>query len=255
MKKPLLLAVLLSGLYFHSEAQTLKDILKRADSSKAVGDLFKVIGLGKKDSSNSAGLLTNTDVVAGLRQALEVGAKRSGDKLSALNGFFTNAALKILLPPEAQKVESTLRSIGMGKQVDNAILSLNRAAEDAAKSAAPIFINAIKSMSITDAFNILRGADTAATAYLRGKTISPLTEAFRPVIEKSLKKVNATKYWSSIFTRYNLIAKNKINPDLTGYVTERAMSGIFQQLGQEETAIRKNPLARTTDLLKKVFGK
>jgi hypothetical protein len=218
--------------------------------SNGINTIGGILG-GKGKSSSS---LSNTEIIAGLKQALEKGAQISGDKLSTVDGYFANAALKILMPEEAKKVESTLRSMGMGNLVDDAILSMNRAAEDAAKSAAPIFINAIKTMSINDALGILKGTDTAATAYLRGKTTSPLTEAFRPVVESSLKKVDATKYWNLVFTNYNRFALNKINPDLTAFVTERALSGIFLQLGQEEKEIRKNPLARTTELLKKVFG-
>jgi hypothetical protein len=165
-----------------------------------------------------------------------------------------NAAVKILMPPEARKVEETLRKFGLGSQVDQAITSMNRAAEDAAKSAAPIFVNAIKSMTIEDAFGILRGGDTAATAYLRRQTTSPLTEAFRPVIDKSLAKVDATKYWNTVFSTYNRFSKEKVNTDLPAWVTERALSGIFLQLAQEEAEIRKNPAARTSELLKKVFG-
>lgn len=221
----------------------------------------------KKDSSGKTGLdkitaklptskngLTNDEVISGLKEALQVGTNNGTQKLSAVDGFFRDAAVKILMPQEAQKVEKTLRSLGMGKQVDNAILSMNRAAEDAAKSAAPIFINAIKQMSIQDAFGILKGGDTAATHYLKTKTTSQLTEAFRPVIETSLKKVDATKYWNTVFTTYNKFSSDKVNPDLSAYVTEKALSGIFYQVGQEEQKIRKDPLARTTDILKKVFA-
>ena len=232
-----------------ADAQTLKGILKKVTTTdttkKQSSGLGNILGAG----------LSNDEIVSGLKQALEVGAQNSGNKLSVLNGFFKNAAIKILLPPEAVKVESTLRNLGFGKQVDDAILSLNRAAEDAAKSAAPIFVNSIKTMSISDALNILKGSDTAATVYLKSKTTTALTEAFRPVIDSSLKKVNATKYWNTLFTTYNKFSLNKINPDLAGYVTEKALSGIFFQVGQEEKEIRKNPLARTTDLLKKVFAK
>ncbi len=201
-----------------------------------------------------AGGLSNAEIVSGLKEALSVGAQRSAGQLSALDGFFKNAAIKILLPPEAQKVEKTLRDVGLGSLVDNAILSLNRAAEDAASSAAPIFINAVKGMTIQDAVGILRGGDFAATDYLKGKTSVPLTEAFRPVIERSLGKVNATKYWSDVFTAYNRFASNKINPDLSAYVTGKALDGIFYQVGLEEQKIRKDPVARTTEILKKVFG-
>ena len=158
------------------------------------------------------------------------------------------------MPQEAQKAEKTLRNVGLGKQVDDAILSMNRAAEDAAKSAAPIFINAIKQMSIQDAFGILRGGDLAATNYLKEKTTISLTEAFRPVIENSLKKVNATKYWNTVFTTYNKFSSEKVNTDLAAYVTEKALSGIFYQVGLEEQKIRKDPAARVSDILKKVFG-
>lgn len=237
---------------FSVQAQTLKSLVKKAtakDSASGKSILDNVVETG-----GSTGSLTNTDIVNGLKEALTKGAQKSAGKLSAVDGFLGNAALKILMPPEAAKVEQTLRGMGMDKQVDNAITSMNRAAEDAAKSAAPIFVQAIKNMSISDAMGILKGSDTAATAYLHSKTVSPLTEAFRPVIENSLKKVNATKYWRSLFTTYNLVSPNKINPDLTAYVTERALAGIFLQLGQEEADIRKNPAARTTELLQKVFG-
>ncbi len=172
-----------------------------------------------------------------------------------MNGFFKDAALKILMPAEAQKVEQKLRSLGFGKQVDNAILSMNRAAEDAAKSAAPIFINAIKCITIQDGLGILKGGDFAATNFLKEKTTLQLTEAFRPVIESSLQKVNATKYWNTLFTTYNTFSKEKVNTDLSAYVTEKALSGIFLQVSLEEQKIRKDPLARTTDILKKVFSK
>ena len=211
-------------------------------------------GTGTSTGSTTGGLSTN-DIIAGLKEALALGAERSSSKLSAMDGFFKDAAVKILLPQEAQKVEKTLRDLGMGSLVDKAILSVNRAAEDAAKSAAPIFVNAVKSMTINDALGILKGSDTAATSYLKGKTTVALTNAFKPVIEKSLAKVNATKYWGDLFSTYNKFATNKVNTDLSAFVTERALSGIFYQVGQEEKAIRKDPVARTTDILKKVFGK
>lgn len=229
----------------------------------------KVLGGGKDSSGNSAnsminsvfggkqgkGSLTNDEIVSGLKEALSVGAENGSKKLSAVDGFFKDAAIKILMPEEAKKVEKKLRAYGLGSQVDKAILSMNRAAEDAAKSAAPIFINAIKQMSIQDAVGILRGNDTAATHYLKGKTTQQLTEAFRPVIEESLKKVDATKYWNTVFTTYNQFSREKINPDLAAYVTEKSLAGIFYQVGLEEQKIRKDPVARTTDLLKKVFAK
>jgi hypothetical protein len=198
--------------------------------------------------------LSNAEIISGLRQALTVGTENGTQQLSVVDGFFKNAAIKILLPDEAKKVESTLRSLGMSSLVDKAILSMNRAAEDAAKGASPIFINAIQQMTITDAVNILRGGDFAATNYFKGKTTSQLTAAFRPVIDRALKNVNATKYWGDVTSVYNQFSANKVNTDLTAYVTQKAMDGIFYQVGLEEQKIRKDPVARTTEILKKVFG-
>jgi len=248
MKKLLLISV--SALFFSSFSHAqLKHIFKKDSTGK--NGLDKMI---QKLPGNGSGSLSNDEVVNGLKEALEVGTQRGTDKLSALDGFFKNAAIKILMPPEAEKVEKKLRSLGLGKQVDNAILSMNRAAEDAAKSATPIFVDAIKKMSIQDAFGILKGDDFAATNYLKQKTTDSLTKAFRPVIETSLKKVDATKYWNTVFTTYNKFSSDKVNPDLAAYVTDKALSGIFYQVGQEEQKIRKDPVARTTDLLKKVFA-
>jgi hypothetical protein len=199
-------------------------------------------------------ILSTQEIVSGLKQALTIGTQNSSDKLSAVDGFFANAAIKILMPPEAKDVESTLRKVGLGSVVDKAILSMNRAAEDAAKSAAPIFINAVKQMTITDALGILQGGDFAATNYFKQKTTGDLTAAFRPVIDKALDKVDATKYWSDVFTVYNRFASKKVNTDLGAYVTGRAIDGIFYQVGIEEQKIRKDPAARVTELLKKVFG-
>lgn len=198
--------------------------------------------------------LSKEQVISGLKEALATGAERSVATLSVPDGFFANAALKIILPEEARKVERTFRSMGLSRQVDQAVLSMNRAAEDAARSATPIFADAIRGMSIQDAFGILKGADTAATAFLRSKTTLQLIQAFRPVIEQSLAKVDATKHWNALFSAYNRVSVNKINPDLSAYVTERALQGIFTQLGKEEAKIRKDPAARTTEILQKVFA-
>lgn len=247
MKQIILFFTAVLFVFGSANAQILKKVLgnKNDSSGKSSGVLSNVLGGGN---------LSTDEIAAGLKEALSVGAEKAGSSLSALNGYFGNAAIKILMPEEAQKAEQKLRAVGLGKQVDEAILSMNRAAEDAAKSAAPIFVNAIKQMSIKDAAGILKGGDFAATNYLKDKTTASLTEAFRPVIEKSLEKVDATKYWNTVFTAYNRVALNKINPDLTAYVTEKALTGIFYQVGQEEQQIRKDPLARSSDLLKKVFG-
>jgi len=223
-------------------------ILSVSVQSQNVNDLLNKV-------SKSGGLSTD-DIASGLKEALNAGVQRGTQQLSATDGFFKNAAVKILMPPEAVKAEKTLRDMGLGKQVDDAILSMNRAAEDAAKSAAPIFINAIKQMSIQDAAGILKGSDTAATGYLRSKTAAQLTNAFKPIIEQSLGKTDATKYWNTVFATYNKIPfVKKVNTDLNAYVTDKALSGIFYQVAQEEKNIRTNPVAQTTDLLKKVFGK
>lgn len=231
-----------------------------------------VIGYSQKDSSvdklfrKAGGLLnkvkggnvplSNEEIIAGLKEALSVGASHSAKLLSAPDGFFTNAAIKILMPPEAKKVESALRSAGFGSNIDKAILSMNRAAEDAAIKSAPIFTEAIRQMTVQDAMGILKGADTAATGYLREKTYPALIAAFRPVIETSLQKTEATKYWKDVFETYNKLPTtfNKVNPDLSAYVTERSLQGLFYQVALEEQKIRKDPAARVTDLLKKVFA-
>ena len=252
MKKILFFSVL-GTLYFSAiQAQGLKGLIKKTTKQDSTKSSTKSI-LDKLPNLKKTGL-TNDEIISGLKEALQVGTERGTQKLSAVDGFFKDAVIKILMPAEAVKVEKTLRNLGMGKQVDNAILSMNRAAEDAAKSAAPIFINAIKQMSFQDALGILKGGDSAATKYLREKTSRELTEAFRPVIENSLTKVNATKYWNTVFTSYNKFSSDKVNTDLPAYVTEKALAGIFYQVAQEEMKIRKDPVARTSDILKKVFA-
>ena len=246
MKKVLVLTLLALG-FSSLQAQGLKGLIKKVSKDSSLNKVVSQV------PSSSKGL-TNEDIISGLKEALSVGTNNGTNKLSMVDGFFKDAALKILMPAEAQKVEKKLRDIGMGKQVDNAILSMNRAAEDAAKSAAPIFLSAIKGITIQDGLGILKGGDFAATNYLKGKTLAQLTEAFRPIIEQSLQKVNATKYWNTVFSTYNTFSKEKVNTDLTAYVTEKATAGIFYQVSLEEQKIRKDPLARTTDILKKVFS-
>lgn len=207
----------------------------------------------KNINSPSSGLSTG-EIADGLKQALSIGAQKSGDQLSAVDGFFKDAAVKILLPKEVQDIEKKMRMLGFGKLIDNAELSMNRAAEDASKSAAPIFISAIKSMSITDAVNILRGPDTAATGYLRKTTTPNLVDAFKPVIEAALKKTDANKYWNDVFTTYNRFSSKPVDTDINSYVTAKALDGIFYYVAKEEINIRKNPAGRVTDVLKKVFA-
>ena len=221
-------------------------IVVNAQTNNVMNNVMKNIS-----SSN----LSTTDISAGLKEALNKGIDNATKQLSATDGFFKNAAVKILMPPEAQKAEKTLRDMGFGKQVDDAILSMNRAAEDAAKTAAPVFADAIKQMNIQDAKSILTSGDSAATKYLREKTSSQLSEKFKPIIEQSLQKTEASKYWETVFSTYNKVPfVKKVNTDLKGYVTEKALSGLFYQLALEEQKIRKEPAAQTTELLKKVFG-
>ena len=209
--------------------------------------------LNSLPAGNTTGL-SSEQIAAGLKEALTIGTQNSTTQLSAVDGFFKNAAIKILMPPEAEKVISTLQSLGLNSLVDKAVLSMNRAAEDASKSATPIFVSAIKQMTITDAIGILRGGNNAATNYFKSKTTADLTSAFSPVVSKALQQTNATKYWNDVFTVYNQFSKNKIDTDLGNYVTGKAIDGIFYQVAIEEQKIRQNPAARVTDLLKTVFG-
>lgn len=200
------------------------------------------------------GNLTNDEVVQGLKEALKVGTDSSTYHLSLTDGFFKDAAIKILMPPEAQKVEKTLRDVGFGSVVDKSVLSMNRAAEDGTKYVGNIFWNAIKQMTIQDAFGILKGGNFAATDYLKQKTTPELITAFTPIISKSLDNTNATKYWKDVFSVYNRFSNNPVNTDLTEYVTQKTLDGLFYHIGLEEQKIRKDPAARVTDILKKVFG-
>lgn len=216
-------------------------------SQSQLGNILKQIPAGGNPTTAEIGL--------GIKQALEIGTTRGADLLSAKDGFLGNMAVKILFPPEAQKVEQTLRSIGLGSLADNVITSLNRAAEDAAKEAKPIFISAIKQMTIADATNILLGEKDAATSYFKRVTTAQLMEKFKPVITNSLSKVGATKYWSDAAGQYNKIPLVKpVSTDLSSYVAQKAIDGMFIQVAQEELKIREDIGSRSTTLLQKVFG-
>jgi len=253
MKHILLIGILISSIT-NLQAQNIKNLIKKA-TNKDTSSASVLNKVAKTITGNSGDSLSTNDVVTGLKEALATGTDKAATRLSTVDGFFKDAAIKILMPDEAKKVEQKLRSVGLGNQVDNAILSMNRAAEDAAKNATPIFVNAIKEMSIADAWGILKGGDFAATNYLKQKTTAALTTAFRPVIEQSLAKVDATKYWNTVFTTYNRFSKEQVNTDLAAFVTEKALNGIFYQIQLEEQKIRKDPLSRTSDILKKVFAK
>jgi hypothetical protein len=236
MKNYLLILFLLST-SVHSYAQQLKSLLNKAKETTGI-------------TQTKAGQL---EIVAGLKEALSSGVNKGVSELSMENGFLGNPLYKIVMPPEAQRVEKALRGIGLGSKVDEAILSMNRGAEDAMKKAAPIFMDAIRGMEINDAIQILRGPDTAATTYLRTATNLSLTNEFRPVIQESLEKSGAAKHWTTLMTSYNKISFQKVNTDLAGYVTEKALQAVFRQIAEQEKQIRKDPAARTTSLLKKVF--
>lgn len=195
------------------------------------------------------------DMVGGIKDALLQGTAKSTTQLSAVNGFLGNAAVKILFPPEAQKAEKTLRELGMGKLCDQVIVSMNRAAEDAAKQAEPIFIDAIKHMTVTDATNILLGKQDAATQYFKRATTAQLIAKFKPVIQVSLNKVNATKYYGNVAGEYNKLPfVRHINPDISDYATQKAIDGIFIEIAAEELNIRKNLSARSTPMMQKAFS-
>jgi hypothetical protein len=226
---------------------------------KKIGFLFVLLSalsaeaqFWKKSSSTTP---TATEVTKALKEALKQGATKGATQVSQLDGYFKNSEIKIPFPPEVQLVETKMRALGMGKQVDEFVLSLNRAAEDAAKQAAPIFVSAIQKMTIQDAYAVLNGPPDAATQYLNKTTTPELKEKFTPVVKASLDKVNATKYYADLIGYYNRIPfVQKVNPDLTGYATDKAIAGLFVMIAKEEKNIRKDPLARSTDLLKKVFS-
>lgn len=206
-------------------------------------------------SSRGAGI-TEAEAGQGVKEALLQGVTNAVLNLNKTDGFFGNALYKMLLPPDAKKIETTLRKMGMNKQVDNAILAINRGAEDAVGFAKPIFMDAVRQMTLTDALQIVRGPRDAATRYFREKTAAQLIQAFTPSVKSSLDKVEATKYYGDIVNTYNNLPTTfkKINPDLTSYVVGKAVDALFDQVAKEEENIRANPGARTSDLLKKVFG-
>ena len=201
------------------------------------------------------GGITNTEIASGLRQALDVGIDKQVAKLTQKDGFYKNELVKIALPSELQKVDKTLRDIGLGKLADEGLKVLNRAAEDAVKEATPIFVSAVKDITFNDAKNILLGSNNAATQYLTTKTENALYAKFNPVIKNSFSKVGADTVWSNLISKYNTIPfTQKVNPDLTDYVTTQALKGVYTMISVEEKAIRTKTSSRTTALLKRVFA-
>lgn len=213
------------------------------------------IGKFLEKAGQVAGNPTSSEITSGLKEALEKGTGISSDRLSLENGYLGNLDVKILFPEEARQVERTLRNLGLGSMCDQVITSLNRAAEDAAKEAKPIFTDAIKQMSFQDVQQILLGENNAATQYFQRTTTNALSAKFSPIIDSSLKKVNATKYWDDVMTRYNKVPLVKpVNTNLNAYVTEKAIQGLFVEIAKEELKIRQQVGARTSPMLQKVFG-
>jgi hypothetical protein len=207
-------------------------------------------------SSTSTGNVTEAEAAGGIKEALAQGLAKAVLQLNKEDGFFKDALYKVLLPPDAKKIENTLRNVGMGNMVDKAILQINRAAEDAAGYAKPIFVDAIKNMSLSDAIGLVRNGDTSATHFFRVKTTDQLVAAFMPVIKNSLDRLDATKYYGDLVNTYNKFPTTfkKLNPDLTSHVTNKAVTALFDLVSIEERNIRTNVAARTSDLLRKVFG-
>lgn len=220
----------------------------------AFPQLGKMLDKAKKAVSGNKALSAE-EVAQGLKEALTNGISKGSDLTSKVDGYFKNPEIKIPFPPDVKKVETRLRQMGLGGEVDKFVLSLNRGAEDAAKEAKPIFVAAIKQMTIDDAFSILKGEPDAATQFLKKTTTAQLKEKFKPVVQKSLDKVSATQYYGDLVGTYNKIPLvQKVNPDLNEYATDMAIQGLFIMIAKEEKNIRQDPLARTSDLLKRVFG-
>ncbi|MCE2893446.1 MAG: DUF4197 domain-containing protein [Flammeovirgaceae bacterium] len=218
------------------------------------GQLDKFIKDAKKVVETTKPL-TKDEVANGLKEALVNGITKGTDLTSKMDGYFKNPEIKIPFPKDVKKVEDKLRQLGMGSEVDRFVLTLNRGAEEAAKEAKPIFISAIKQMSIDDAFAVLKGQPDAATQFLKRTTSAQLKEKFKPVVQANLDKVNATKYYGDLISNYNRIPFiSKVNPNLNDYATDMAIQGLFTMIAKEEKSIRQDPAARTTDLLKKVFS-
>lgn len=226
--------------------------------TSANAQILKKVGnvLNSGSSTSTTTNVTEGEAAGGIKEALEKGVLKGIGLLNKQDGFFGSEFYKVLLPPDALKAEKALRSIGMGSLVDKAILQINRAAENAVGFAAPIFVNAIKQMTINDALKLVTGGQNSATNFFKEKTTASLVAAFSPVIDSALSQTAATKYYGEIVTKYNSLPTSftKLDPDLKGYVTNKAVNALFDQIGKEEAAIRSNPAARTTELLKKVFG-
>ena len=230
-------------------------LLLLATSIAAISPAQSILDKAKQKLSKNQSGVTEEEAGKGVKEALNNGISSAVSFLNKPDAFFKNDLYKVLLPPDAKKMEKTLRGLGMGKMCDDAILAINRGAEDAVGFATPIFIDAIKQMTVTDALKLVTGGKNSITDFFREKTSAKLKEAFMPVIQKSLEKTNATKYYGDAVDRYNKVPLvKKMNPDLASYVADRTLFALFDRIAVEEANIRSNPAARTSDLLKKVFG-
>ncbi|MBI5219594.1 MAG: DUF4197 domain-containing protein [Bacteroidia bacterium] len=221
------------------------------------GDKLKDV-TGKVAGGGKGTGLTNDEIISGLKEALSVGAKNGASLASKADGFYKNQLIFIPFPPEAIKVKNAAEKVGMSAKIEEFVMTLNRAAEEAAKEAANVFINAVKNMSVSDGLKILKGSDNAATEYLKSATSNELRQKFLPIVKSATQKVQVTKYWEPLINNYNkaslLTGGEKINPDLDAYITDKAIDGLFKLIAQEEAKIRKDPIARVSDILKKVFA-
>ncbi|KMQ69446.1 hypothetical protein ACM39_05035 [Chryseobacterium sp. FH2] len=261
MRKTILLA---AGLLFSVSTQAqIFDVLKSAVKDKTGIDLNTPVktttsttSSTTSSSSSSVNIsnLTSTQISSGLKEALNMGVSEGVKKLAVTDGFFKNEAVKILMPEKLRKIDTTLRSVGLGSLADQGVKLLNRAAEDAVTEATPIFANAITSMTITDAKNILLGTDNAATNYLQEKTQSQLFTAFQPKVKASLGKVGADSVWKNLISKYNTLTGQSVTTDLNEYVTTETINGVFKMVADKESGIRNTPAMRTTSILQKVFG-
>ncbi|SDX60425.1 Protein of unknown function [Hymenobacter psychrophilus] len=228
-----------------------------------LGEIFKTLpapttrpGTTTAGTSTGIGNISQDEAARGLKEALTLGISKGADQASKTDGFYLNRLIRIPFPPDAQRVATTLRTLGLGSQVDKFELTLNRGAEQAAQSAKPIFLTAIKSLTFKDVWGILTGENDAATNYLKRTTTAQLTTAFQPIMERSLGQVGATKYYTDLTTRYNRIPLvTPVQTDLNQYATGKAIDGLFTLVAQEEANIRENPVARTTEILRRVFGR
>jgi hypothetical protein len=257
MKK--LFFTLLSIGVLETQAQSLGDMWNKT-KDEVKKDEKKVEETVKKEEEtvkggNTVKAPTNDEIIAGLKEALNHGTNNSTAAVSKEDGYLKNARLFIPFPPEAKKMRDDLVKLGMEKKVNEFETSLNRAAEEAAKTAAPVFLDAIKKMTVTDGMAILKGADTSATHYLKNTTTQDLYTQYKPIVKNAIAKVKVTQYWDPLVKKYNKIPGiKKQNPDLEDYVTKKAMAGLFLLVADEEAKIRKDPMARVTDILKKIFG-